>query len=477
MTGRVGDDGFMHTPRSLDSLVEKAGKGEQDAWKILVDRLTPWALRYARRRLPQCFCAEDAVQEALLVACRNLGDLREKTAFFAWFKAILGSQCIRLASSHPPEASLEQLDAWGLLPPSTTQAPEDALWAVQLRAACEDALDELPLHLRQVCRLHYLQGLSVPEVSCICWLPEGTVKKRLYSARRLLMERLAGFHVASALRVGYMPISDHLLPMCADYLNQGGSLRLHSRRYLSWAALTGDLKRGKLDAAFIMAPLALHLLQSGTPLLYIMDGHHDGSSVAFSRRAHPERRMGLPGELSTHRVLLSRLMREQPELFDLPTMVVNPSAVIASMRQNKIGAFFCGEPWSAKCVSQGLGDAVLGSRDIEPGHLCCILAVRKDFALRRDNAAAEYVQALRKARDRVRRNPDFGAGVQAAYTGIDASLALQVLERRSINFDDLAPDQGRMEAFARMAREAGVLTSPCSLDGFARREFFGPSSS
>ncbi len=465
----------MPTSPSLEALVEKAGKGEANAWKSLTEQVTPWALSHARRSLPAHIRPEDALQESLLIAYEHLGELREKSAFSAWFKSILRSQCVRLAVSHARETSLDQLDAYGLLPPAGSQNPEDAVWGMQVSAAFDDALAKLPSHLREVSRLHYLGDVSIPEVARLCGLPQGTVKKRLFTARRLLMESLAVFRGENALRVGYMPISDHLLPMCADRMNQGGELRLNSRRYLSWASLAGDLKRGKLDAAFIMAPLALTLLQGGTKLIYVMDGHHDGSSLAVSNLATRERRMGLPGEHSTHRVLLARLMREQPELFDLPTLVVNPSAVISSMRRNKIGAFFCGEPWSAKCVSQGLAKAVLRSRDIEPGHICCILAVRKEYAQQRDKTTAAYVRALRSARDRICRDLDFGARVQASYTTIDAAVALQVLTRGSITFNDLRPDQTRMESFAHLAQDAGVLSSPCPMAGFAQPDFFGPS--
>ena len=56
-------------------------------------------------------------------------------------------------------------------------------------------------------------------------------------------------------------------------------------------------------------------------------------------------------------------------------------------------------------------------------------------------------------------------------------MALQVLEQRSISFDDLEPDAGRMEDFARMATEAGLLSGPCSLAGFARRDFLPAATS
>ncbi len=457
--------------RSMVALLEKAQAGDDAAWRSILDRFSPWALNLARRRLPRGLPAEDAVQEAFLATFLKLGDLRSKEAFPSWLASIIVSQCSRMTSGLPPEVSLARLDVCGLLPRAGQSDPEDALQTGEFLAAFDAALKELPAHLRDVCRLHYRHGMSVPEVALACALPEGTVKKRLFTARPLLQERLAHFRGEGLFRVGYMPVSDHLLAMCADHLARGRNLPLHSRRYLSWTALAGDLERGRLDAAFIMAPLALALHQSGTKLLYVMDGHHDGSSLAVSRRAGRTRRLGLPCERSTHRVLLSRLGQQQPtEYGDLPTLVVNPSSAISSMRQNAIGSFFCAEPWSAKCAHEGIGETAIRSRDILPGHLCCILAVRRGFAERQAHVVTDYVRALLTARDRVRRDPAWGARIQAASTGIDEGVARIVLEQRAISFDDLAPDAGRMDDFARMALDSGVLAAPPDLSGFVCRD-------
>jgi NitT/TauT family transport system substrate-binding protein len=453
--------------------VEQARQGNREIWRSLVERVLPWAVRLARMRLPRGLDPEDAVQQALLTAFLKLPDLRNSQAFPAWLAKIIASECFRLTMSQHPETSLERLDECGLMPPAQGQSPEDALYAMQLMAAFDAALEDLPAHLRDICHLHYRRGLSVPEVAQACALPEGTVKKRLFTARPLLQQRLERFRCPGLFRVGYMPISDHLLAMCADRLNQGHSLPLLSRRYLSWATLADDLARGKLDAAFIMAPLALSLRQAGTQLLYVLDGHHDGSAISVS--GHPERcrRLGLPGKHSTHRVLLHKYAQEHSELAGLPTLVVNPSSTLTQLRQNEIGSFFCAEPWSAKCASEGLGKRMLRSSDILPGHICCILAVRREFAEGRAEAVADYLRLLLTARDRVCRDLSFAAKVQAAYTGIDAELARQVLDERAVSFDNLAPDQDRIDEFAMLAKAAGVLPPDCASGGFACAGFCG----
>jgi NitT/TauT family transport system substrate-binding protein len=459
----------------MSAMVQQALAGERAAWDRIVERLYPWALGVARRRLPRGISPEDAVQEAFLIAYAKLPDLRQHAALPAWLASIICSQCMRQVLDHPPGQSLDQLAEAGLLPPDMEPGPEDAFAAMQLFEAFDAALERLPRALREVCRLHYRRGLSVPEVAAACALPEGTVKKRLFTARPHLQEPLARFRSPGLFRVGYMPISDHLLAMCAERLNQGRGLPLLSRRYLSWSALGADLERGRLDAAFIMAPIALSLRHAGAPLVYVLDGHHDGSSVCVSTSPVRHRCLGLPDAHSTHAVFLPHIALEHPQLNCLPTTIVNPSAAPASIRHNAIGGFFCAEPWSAKCASLGLGERLLRSADVLPGHLCCILAVRREFAARRGEELAAYVRLLLRARDRVRRDVGFAAAAQAACTGIESGLCRRVLEDRAVSFEDLEPDQGRMDALARMARDAGVLPPECSAEGFARPEFAATS--
>jgi len=463
----------MALPQSLAKLISPALNGNIGAWKSIVDLISPLALRYAQERLPSHICPEDAIQESLLIVYNNLHKLRNKYVFLPWFKAILHSQCIKLAARHPYEISLDQLDTQGLLPPSKNQNPEDVYWVMELRKTIDFAIKSLPWHLREVAFLFYLQELSIDEIAQLSQLPQGTIKKRLFTAKRLLMGNLTELHDEEVLRVGYMPISDHLLSMCADHLHSGRKPIFDSRRYLSWSSLAKDLQSGVLDAAFIMVPLALYLLQTGTKLIYVMNAHHDGSSLAVSTANKQAQCIGVPSNYSTHRILLNQIAYNYPEFFKLPTVVVNPSSVISSMRTNKIDAFFCGEPWISKCVRQGLARVVTHSHDILPNHMCCILVVRQEYAQHRDQLIVKYIRALRLARDKVYKDLTMGAKIQSHYTNVEIDSALHVLERRTINFDNLTPDQARIEALAKLAQKTNILDSSCALTGFAQPDFFG----
>jgi NitT/TauT family transport system substrate-binding protein len=455
----------------IGEIVEKARNGEEQVWRDIVDRLYPWALSVARSRLSNKALAEDAVQEAFLMAFTHLHTLRTLESFPAWLATIIRSQCSQMSPQIQREASLDRLDDCGLLPMNEVRTPEDELSTMRLFGHFDSAVRSLPENLRVASIQHYLLGLSTAEIAQTADLPESTVKKRLHRARRLLQERMLHYRGEDVFRVGYMPISDHLLAMATEYLFRDRKLSLVQKRYLSWSVLADDLRRGRLDAGFIMVPLAMHLHRSGVPLLHVMDAHHDGSSLAVSFDGRIQC-LGLPGPHSTHRALLGRLAEKRPELRDLTTQFINPSYALASMRSNKIDSFFCAEPWGTKCIHEQLGQILISSKDIVPGHTCCILAVRGEYAVKRGEMVRDYVSLLLEARDRTRNNPSFGAMIQSLFTGIALDTAAHVLEQRLVTFDDLKPDKQRVMAVTRMIRTGGDTSTAFDLDRFVCTDFF-----
>ena len=457
-------------PLPIGEIVRKARNGEEQLWQVIAERFYPWALRVARNRLFDKSLAEDAVQEAFLVAFTNLHTLRDPDSFPAWLATIIRSQCSHMGTRPHKEMSLDRLDDAGMLPAGKVRTPEDHLDAMRLFGHFDAAVRSLPEHLRVVSRQRFQLGSSTAEIARITGLPEGTVKKRLHGARRLLRETMLSYRGEQVFRVGFMPISDHLLAMVTEHLFREENPSLLLKRYLSWTALADDLRRGRLDAGFIMVPLAVHLFSSGVPLLHVMDAHHDGSSLAVALHGRMQS-LGLPAPHSTHRALLDRLTENRPELQDLKTQFINPSYALASMRNNRIDSFFCAEPWGTKCSQEKLGQILVHSKEIVPGHTCCILAVREEFARKRSDVVRDYVNLLLKARDRIRKDLCSVAMIQSRFTGIGLDTATHVLERQHVSFEDLKPDKQRVQAMIPKSAGRGSTSEVRDLDRFVCTDF------
>lgn len=133
--------------------------------------------------------AEDVSQEALLRAYRRFHALRDGQRFRSWLVRI----AFRLAldRSRSLRRRRDRETSWAqpeLRPPPQSAEQLAALNQFQERLA--RALDELPGSQRLVMLLTAIEGHSVGETAAILGIPAGTVKSRLFKARKCLMEKL-----------------------------------------------------------------------------------------------------------------------------------------------------------------------------------------------------------------------------------------------------------------------------------------------
>ena len=131
--------------------------------------------------------AQDAAQDAFVLAWQNLPQLQEPRAFPGWLRRIVLSAChgqtrqIRFRTA-PLECAREL--------PASVGRPQEEVERRLLRAELERAIARLPEGERLVVVLHYLGCYRQREIAAFLELPLTTVKKRLHTARRKLKERL-----------------------------------------------------------------------------------------------------------------------------------------------------------------------------------------------------------------------------------------------------------------------------------------------
>lgn len=153
-------------------------------FETLVAGCSTLAFRVAFSVLRQQQDAEDVAQEAFIRAHRSFRKLRDRQRFRAW----LVRTTWRLAIDHRRGEKRRELRhrLHGLSMLSAPHQPEQTARGLELWAA----LDRLPEKLRMAMVLSAIEGHDIGEVARLLGLPEGTVKSRLFHARRLLKERL-----------------------------------------------------------------------------------------------------------------------------------------------------------------------------------------------------------------------------------------------------------------------------------------------
>jgi RNA polymerase sigma-70 factor (ECF subfamily) len=162
------------------TLVERAIKGDEEAYAGLMAMAGDRLLAIAYRILRDLHRAEDAVQVALVNAWRDLPTLRDADRFEAWLTRILVRACyVEAERSRRWNANMRVLpiDIPETSDPTSTVADRDRL---------DRGFRRLPTDQRAIVVLHHYLGWSQPEIARALDLPIGTVKSRLFYATRAL---------------------------------------------------------------------------------------------------------------------------------------------------------------------------------------------------------------------------------------------------------------------------------------------------
>jgi RNA polymerase sigma factor (sigma-70 family) len=150
-------------------LARSAQCGDAMALNDLIDLLTPYVSRLCT---PIALAdSADAVQESLIAVFRNLGQLKDPTALYAWVRTITVREAVRVAKRAARETPVPQIDDFA------------AASSQELASDVHDVLRRLTEEHRAVLVLRELEGLDERAASAVLNISRGTVKSRLHRAR------------------------------------------------------------------------------------------------------------------------------------------------------------------------------------------------------------------------------------------------------------------------------------------------------
>ena len=177
-------------PCVQQALALRAQQGDEAAFADILDTYKGLMFHIAYSIVKDRDIAEDAVQDALILAWQHLPNLRETRALRPWLLRIVVNQCIsfkrRLARS---TMFLQQ----SFLEQETEQASQIAEYAeghIERNWDLAQAIGKLPMKQRTAITLHYYQGMTLPEMSRALSTSENTLKKRIQIALSNLRDSL-----------------------------------------------------------------------------------------------------------------------------------------------------------------------------------------------------------------------------------------------------------------------------------------------
>jgi RNA polymerase sigma-70 factor (ECF subfamily) len=178
------------------ALVQRIQSGDSDAFAVLMDLYQKQVYHLALRTVGNPEDAADMTQEAFLRAYRAIGSFRGDSKLSVWLYRLTQNVCIDFLRSRgrKPTVSLtvenETDEIQELDVADDRFDPEVQYQRKALRDAVRRGLDELPEEYRTILVLREINGLSYAEIGEQLQLEEGTVKSRLFRARKKLCEFL-----------------------------------------------------------------------------------------------------------------------------------------------------------------------------------------------------------------------------------------------------------------------------------------------
>jgi len=182
--------------------VDRARKGDHEAFRVLVERYQTRIFRLASRILRDEELARDAVQEIFIKVYGALRKFEGRSGFYTWLYRLAYNQCLDMRRRDrfgkrvqlSEESALEDAanaDAAGFESlQSEVAGPGVEYERGELRQILSDAISTLPDDARDTLVLRDVDGLSYAEIAEVLDIPKGTVMSRLYYARRKLQETL-----------------------------------------------------------------------------------------------------------------------------------------------------------------------------------------------------------------------------------------------------------------------------------------------
>jgi NitT/TauT family transport system substrate-binding protein len=284
------------------------------------------------------------------------------------------------------------------------------------------------------------------------------------------------------LAVGFLPVTCHLTCPVTDFASKTSrATRFESQRFTDFPTIVETLKSGRLQATFMIAPLAMKLREQGVKVKIAYLGHRDGSTVmvrsdlpAKSLKDLEGRSFALPSKYSNQNLVIRKLMADQGvDPSKIRFVEMPPPDMPGALAAKAIDAYFIGEPHAARAELDGSGKILYHAKDIWPRFISCVLVVTEDLIAQRPAAVRDLVRGIAESGEWAETHRLDAARLVSPYFRQDEKLVRHVLTQPPdrVSYRMLTPEDSEMQQIADMAYAAKILDTKLDVRGLVDRQF------
>ena len=299
------------------------------------------------------------------------------------------------------------------------------------------------------------------------------------------------------LKIGHLKITDHLILGVTDLkLKKGMETFDHCGIQTvlknGWNEVADALATKSLDGALILAPTAMDLYKSGVGLKLLLLAHRSGSILVKNKKANIQKiedfagkTVLIPYQLSIHNMLFHKLLSEKglkpgrsgEKDVDVILEVVAPFQMPEALQydeEGEIAGFIVAEPIGSQVIASGLGEEFYLSKDLWPGHPCCVFVMRDEIIEKYPEAVQELTTSFVKSGLAIDAQPDPASAIGANFLSQEKAVIQRVLTDPPdrITTSRLFPVVEDLDTIQHyMMDKMKVMTSLIDLDGFVDTRF------
>jgi len=284
------------------------------------------------------------------------------------------------------------------------------------------------------------------------------------------------------LAVGFLPVTCHLTCPVTDYATKtSGATRFASQRFTDFPTMVETLKSGRIQATFMIAPLAMKLREQGVPVKICYLGHRDGSTVMVAKDSPVKnlrdlrgKTFAIPSKYSNQYLVISKLMEDQGvNPGDIKFVEMPPPDMPGALATRSIDAYFVGEPHCAKAELDGTGRVLYHAKDIWPHFISCVLVVHEDLIKERPQVVRDLVRGIAQSGEWAETHRLDAAKVVSPYFRQKEKVVRYVLTTPPdrVSYRMLTPTDAELQKIHDMAIKAGILRKPITMKDLVDRQF------
>ena len=289
------------------------------------------------------------------------------------------------------------------------------------------------------------------------------------------------------LKIAHIQITDHLTLGVMQHMIKTGQktpkhLNIETVCMGGWNPVQSAIEEGSVDAAYILAPLAMDLFNYNVPVKLIMFCHKNGSIFVRSKTEQyrkpyqmffKHKTIFIPHKLSIHNMLAHMYLTHMglkpgsagKESVNVLFDIVPPVAMPAFLKENSDSrGFIVAEPIGSKAIAAGIAEKQLLSSEIWNDHPCCVAVFRDEFIDNYPDAVQEFSGMLMDAGQFITKNPDQSAKIAVDFLDPEKKLGLTedllktvLTDPMGISTDNLFPDISQLDRMQQyMSKEMNI---------------------